>query len=373
MELPKNIIQIGKPDKTHKIFVEDYVITYIKQLYKSNEEKKIGLALYGKLYEESDIRYYFLYGATVIEGLENRGPYLSQAEKEEIQNVGKKYFEEYQFLAWCNIKGEPVEGFYIQIQGKGIEINGYACFYEKNESMLNYMLINGVKKKEEKVENMSEEKKITRGDWKSSDYVKPAPKTVASQTQKGTGVTKKAELLKVAFAAAFLGLCVIGITTLNDYDKMQDLQVAARQVLSSLTEQKIPDASDNEEISSFIGVSGNGMVSSPTKVPGNEMASVSGGETENTSVSEVVPTSQQKEIESNMENKEVTTVSDDTPANVIPVQETLPVMYTIIKGDTLISICTREYGSIDNLQRICDMNDIANPDDIKVGQTILLP
>ncbi len=28
MELPKNIIQIGKPDRIHKIFVEDYVVSY---------------------------------------------------------------------------------------------------------------------------------------------------------------------------------------------------------------------------------------------------------------------------------------------------------------------------------------------------------
>lgn len=233
MELPKNIIQVGKPDKTHKIFVEDYVVSYIKQLYKAYEEKTIGLALYGKYCEEAGINYYFLYGAAVVEGLENRGPYLSQVEKEEIEDIGKRYFEEYQFLAWCNIKGEPAESFYVLVQGKGVEINGYACFYEKNESMLNYMLINGTKKKEECQEEPSGEKKRARGEWKSYEYIKPAENVTRASSNRVKGIKKKTELMKVAAAAVFLGLCVIGITTLNDYEKIKDLQVAARQVIKS--------------------------------------------------------------------------------------------------------------------------------------------
>lgn len=63
MELPKNIVQMGKPDKTHKIFVEDYVVSYIKQLNRSCDGRAVGLALYGRFYEEDECRYYFLYGA----------------------------------------------------------------------------------------------------------------------------------------------------------------------------------------------------------------------------------------------------------------------------------------------------------------------
>ncbi|HKM34642.1 MAG TPA: LysM peptidoglycan-binding domain-containing protein [Lachnospiraceae bacterium] len=377
MELPKNIIQVGKPDKTHKIFVEDYVVSYIKQLYKAYEEKTVGLALYGKYCEEADLSYYFLYGAAVVEGLENRGPYLSQVEKEEIEDIGKRYFEEYQFLAWCNIKGEPVESFFVQMQGKGIEINGYACFYEKNESMLNYMLINGTKKKEEQAEVISEEKRPARGEWKSSDYVKAADQATRVTTKKTKGIKRKTEFMKVAAAAVFLGLCVIGITTLNDYEKIQDLQVAARQVIASLTEQKLPDVEESEKTPPIDGVSGN--------VSGNAIAVPIQQQTKETEIAqdnEVMTVSENKPEESiqaqvnpvteTNENQEV----DNTPADteIIATEETtLPIMYTIVKGDTLISICTKEYGTIDNIKKICEMNGIADPDDIKVGQTILLP
>ena len=373
MELPKNIIQIGKPDKTHKIFVEDYVVSYIKQLYKSYEEKTIGLALFGKYCEEADISYYFLYGAAVVEGLEHRGPYLSQVEREEIEDIGKRYFEEYQFLAWCNVKGEPVDSFYIQVQGKGIEINGYACFYEKNESMLNYMLINGAKKKEEPIELEEVEKRPVRGEWKSSDYIKPTEKAPKASIKKVRKISQKTNFMKVVAAALFLGLCVIGITTLNDYDKIQDLQVVARQVIASLTEQKLPDVQEGEEVSKPYSVSGNVAVL-PTEADEN-IPDVSAGSDLTTVSENNVNDNTQVQSNTDTQTEDVQT-TDNTPADAeIEVTEeiALPVMYTIVKGDTLISICMKEYGSIDNLQTICDMNGITNPDNIDIGQIILLP
>lgn len=48
MELPKNLIQMGKPDRTHKIFVEDYIISYIKEWNRESDGQPAGIALYGK-------------------------------------------------------------------------------------------------------------------------------------------------------------------------------------------------------------------------------------------------------------------------------------------------------------------------------------
>ena len=47
MELPKNLIQMGKPDRTHKIFVEDYIISYIKEWNRESDGQPAGIALYG--------------------------------------------------------------------------------------------------------------------------------------------------------------------------------------------------------------------------------------------------------------------------------------------------------------------------------------
>ncbi len=399
MELPKNIVQIGKPDKIHKIYIEDYVVSYIKQLNRTCEDRNVGLALYGKLFEEEGSKYYFLYGAAKIEGLQHRGAYLSQTEKEEIADVGNRYFEEYEFLAWCSLKGEPVEKLFVLLQGKGVEVEGYACFYEKNESMLNYMLLSGQASRESaKTETAEEESfektagRSARGEWNASAYMSPASKEnivqmpverpekeeKAPKNEKNI-IARKTGYMRMAAVGVFLVLCVIGITTLNDYGKLEDLQVVANQVIANITEQKLPDTQD-AVVSGGNAVTGNHLeenqeVSSPVA---------------STSVPVTVTPSPALATATPVPSPELATPvpaeSTPTPASVTPAPvsesevlsqatEVVPeyTSYTITKGDTLISICTIRYGSLDRLQEICEINSIADADNIQVGQTILLP
>ena len=44
MELPKNITQIGEADKSCKIYVEDYVMSYMKQMNRFAEDKEMAVA-----------------------------------------------------------------------------------------------------------------------------------------------------------------------------------------------------------------------------------------------------------------------------------------------------------------------------------------
>lgn len=433
MELPKNIVQIGRPDKVHKIFVEDYVVSYIKQLNKACDGRAVGIALYGRHCEEEGCHYYFLYGASQIQGLEHRGPYLSQADREEIDETGKKYFDEYEFLAWCSIKGEPLESFFVLVQGKGIEISGYAYFYEKNESMLNYMLLvgdNGTKKNTserqaetgEAQRGEKESAKPARGEWKAADYMRipETPDEKKNRVEKKNDASRKSEHMKIAVAAVFLVLCVIGITTLNDYGKLEDLQVAARQVIASMTEQKIPDAQTNESPSP------SPQAEAPNTPPpfwppvqSEQTPSVSSGE-QNTQPSgqgnqgQEVQTGQndvetgtqsgennggagqnqdsegqnnagmqqgntgtetkpQDGSASQTEQGEQSGNASEVQSNAVETPQPEPMAYTVVKGDTLIDICMRRYGSLEKIEEICHLNGIANADNIQVGQTILLP
>ena len=65
------------------------------------------------------------------------------------------------------------------------------------------------------------------------------------------------------------------------------------------------------------------------------------------------------------------TVEAETPQTQAAVAQ--PTAYTIKKGDTLIGISLRNYGSNTKVSEICALNGIADPDDIKIGQEILLP
>ena len=65
------------------------------------------------------------------------------------------------------------------------------------------------------------------------------------------------------------------------------------------------------------------------------------------------------------------TVESETPQTQAAVAQ--PTAYTIRKGDTLIGISLRNYGSNTKVSEICALNGITDPDDIKIGQEILLP
>ena len=443
MELPKNLIQMGKPDRIHKIFVEDYIISYIKEWNRESDGQPAGIALYGQVYKESNYKYYFMYGASRIEGLDRRGPYLSQSDREEINNVGNRYFEEYTFLGWCIVREELPETIFLDTRGKAIEVNGYACFFEKNESMLNFMLEMDEREKRcaRQAENNPEnaamdnswvdaspavqdgqadgqtETTVFQGEYggnyrslplenriaaakKASDKNAASEKT-ASYKKKNRQMIKHLERMKMAAAAMFTVLCVIGITTINDPDKIEEMQVAARQVIADLTQQKIPDAGNDNALTAngsahtagsatngagitgttVAATGGNTVTANGTTTTANG-ANTTGGNTANDNATATNATGTSGATTGN--SADGMPWSDVTPPDAFPTGTTTettgttqtatqPTSYTIMRGDTLNAICRRKYGDLGMVKQVCELNGIKNPNNIEVGQTILLP
>ena len=445
MELPKNLIQMGKPDRTHKIFVEDYIISYIKEWNRESDGQPAGIALYGQVYKENNYKYYFMYGASRIEGLDRRGPYLSQSDREEINNVGNRYFEEYSFLGWCIVREELPETIFLDTRGKAIEVNGYACFFEKNESMLNFMLEMDEREKRcaRQAENNPEnavidnawadalpaaqdgqadgqtETNAFQGEYggnyrslplenriaaakKASDKNAASEKT-ASYKKKNRQMIKHLERMKMAAAAMFTVLCVIGITTINDPDKIEEIQVAARQVITDLSQQKIPDAENDNALTANGSAHTAGSATNGTGITGTTVAATGGntvtanGTTTTANGANTTggntATANDNATATNATGTSGATTgnsadgmpwSDVTPPDAFPTGTTTettgttqtatqPTSYTIMRGDTLNAICRRKYGDLGMVKQVCELNGIKNPNNIEVGQTILLP
>mgnify|MGYP004661871889 CR=1 FL=1 len=433
MELPKNLIQMGKPDRTHKIFVEDYIISYIKEWNRESDGQPAGIALYGQVYKESNYKYYFMYGASRIEGLDRRGPYLSQSDREEINNVGNRYFEEYSFLGWCIAREELPETIFLDTRGKAIEVNGYACFFEKNESMLNFML--EMDEREKRCARQAEnnpENAVMGNAWtyaspaaqdgqadgqtettafqggyggnyrslplenriaaakKSSDKNAASEKT-ASYKEKNRQMIKHLERLKMAAAAMFTVLCVIGITTVNDSDKIEEMQVAARQVIADLSQQKIPDAENDNALtangsahtagSGATALTGGNTATANGTTTGTNATGTSGTTTGNSADGMPWPDVTPPDAFPTAGTTGVTdttagaTGTKDTATGITGTTQTAtqPTSYTIMRGDTLNAICRRKYGDLGMVKQVCELNGIKNPNNIEVGQTILLP
>ena len=390
MDLPKNITQIGETNRSCKIYVEDYVISYIKQLNGHAIDKELAVALYGVRKEEAGITYLFLYGAGKLNFLQRETRHLSQAVLQEAEKIRKKYFDEYEFLGYRLLNGEMVEGFQVYEQGVSRYIAGYAQFYEKNDSMLHFML--SERQEEVKPEEFHQEKYEAvrrRQEERRQDY----SNLRNSRSNSRTGESKL-RYMKLTAAAVFVLLCVAGIATLNGGEKWNELQVAARQVIDEMTEKQIPDAMEvangtarvgtvvaEDKLTDAIRAENEAVASAESLAPVTQNPESTSASSEAPEIlPETVPTSEPEITpeSTSAPTEETTQVSaEDSASEVSAEPETVitpePIYYTIQKGDTLIGICLSRYGNEARVAEICSINNISNPDDIKTGEKILLP
>ncbi len=396
MELPKNVTQIGESDRSCKIYVEDYVISYIRQLNRHACDKELAVALYGARREEGGITYLFLYGAGKVNFLQRECRHLSQMQLQEMEKLRRKYFAEYVFLGYCLLNGEMVEGFHVYEQETSRYITGYAQFYEKNDSMLAYMLEERLEEaKPEEVDREKYETVRRRQEGKKSQVIPYRAKRKRKQGMGGHGQG-------LVVAAAFAAVCAAGLLTLKKEGTLDELQVTARQMLEEMSKQQLPDAvpagaetavvgtivaedkltdaireenaaaleaaSASETVSVESSVQEpSGVASAPETVPVESTVQEPSGAA---SAPETVP------VESTVQEPSETASAPETASVESAAEETFvaaPASYTIKRGDTLIGISIHRYGTDKRVGEICALNDIENPDDIKVGQKIFLP
>lgn len=399
MELPKNITQIGEVNRSCRIYVEDYVISYLKQLNQAARDKDMAVALYGRRKEEDGISYLFLYGACKLDFLQKEARHLSQAQQQEIERCRGKYFAEYEFLAYRLLNGEMIEGFHVCEQGTCRYIAGYAQFYEKNDPMLAYMLeARGQEaapetvdlEKYETVKKRQEERKAqTEGlSEKEREDLSAAWRQKEFQRKQGSAGLQG---MKIAAVAVFVLLCLAGASTFGDAGGMEDMQAAARKIINEITEQKLQDANlQNEPKTDNKAVSEEKLtqILQQENRPAESSAPAASAADDQLITEDKLAQALQKENQAaggNAQpdgkdapagNPQSGTDAKDKPAaqdaNAQPLPPQ-PTSYAIQAGDTLNAISMKTYGTKEKVPEICKLNHIANPDDIKVGQKILLP
>lgn len=382
MELPKNITQIGEANNRCKIYVEDYVISYMKQLNHLARDKDMAVALYGVQKEENNVSYFFLYGACKLNFLQRETRHLSQAQQQEIEKCRERYFRNYTFLGYRVLNGEMIEGFHLCEQGICRYIPGYSQFYEKNESMLAYMLdVSGEKAPEvveqEKYDIVRKRQDERRALHEETVFHKPIQESVS----KGSGSLRG---MRLAVVSVFALLCLVGVSSMNGEEI--DLQTMAKQVLKGVMEQQIPDAVPEDTLIAEDKLT-EAILQENEAVPVSGMAEVATQEAEPVPaepaqaesvsaeavqvVSEPMETTQPEPVQAEVMQQEPEVDVEVIAEPEVPVTE--PVSYIIKEGDTLIAISLRQYGNDMKVREICSLNQIDDPDDIKVGQKILLP
>lgn len=372
MELPKNITQIGESDKFCKIYAEDYVVSYLKQLNRVAGDKNLAVALYGIRKEEAGISYLFLYGAGKLNFLQRESRHLSQAVLQEAEKQRQRYFREYSFLGYKILNGEMIEGFQICEQGVCRYISGYAQFYEKNDSMLAYML---EQRQEDAVPEQVEQEKYDMVKKRQEERRLQAEmdKKRMNNREKGKRAGSSLRGMKYSAAVVFAVLCVAGLTTINHGSGLEDLQATVRRMIDGISQQQIPDVM---EVSNFSAEAGT-VVAEDKLAEAIRMENDMAADPAAVQSAETIPSTEPEPVPTPgpTQSPAPESTQPSTPEPPEPTQEPSaePTSYMIKRGDTLIGICIATYGTDEKVQEICSLNNISNPDDIKVGQKILLP
>lgn len=341
VKLPKNIRQIGLPEEKKKIYVEDYVVTYMNQLASEYPNQQSAAILLGFYTRQNDMRLTFINGAIGIPNAKVDEDTVSFDSHlwEEMYDTIKKYFHDIEIVGWFLTRPgkslginekitkihvdqfpgsektlflmDPLDkedAFFIYENGKLTRQHGYYIYYERNEDMQNYMI---EQRKGKGTEALLEAADIRR-DTKDRYSVKRQHKNEKSHTG------RKIRLAGTVIAA--MALVVIGMRIMNN-------------VLARPASQQITEETAEERLTIAV----------------TEQAAWSEHVTE-TKETESVP-----DTESLTANAEV------------------GMHYTVRKGDTLVNICIGLYDDSDYVDVICEMNDIEDPDVIYEGMVLELP
>lgn len=412
LKIPKNVMQIGTGSPNVKLYMEDYVHTFLERC----QGKETCLA-FGQQEEKGGIRYYLIYGVEKETDF-RRGnfPYFQKLER-----IGKIEKKEAAVRFWT-------------VRGEEIQIGGYFIFYEQNEEMQAYMIAEREQNRpadveEERVMEAINARREKRKAEAAEDAARGITASRASAPNTASGrktvlsrlgalkaaaptLNANAASRKTAFGTAYqarLGstgalfpkLCRIGclvlllvlvgtaLTSVNQYPDMKAvsaLLAGAVRNTKNETENTSPGLIVEETVgwNSSDEMAQSAALDEATQADdatGAANTAMDGEVTDNRTADNVMTdnvTADSATADSATADSQnaVATDADAAASDSFPqVQEALahPESYQVQKGDSLIAISRRFYGTDEKVIEICRLNNIKDPNQIQPGQNILLP
>ena len=258
LDLPKNVRQIGEPEDKRKIYIEDYVVTYLRKFAREEMLNSRGAILLGHSEWMDGIPYLFIKSAIALKGVNcgREGIPFTDEVWAEIYGAIKEYFADQDILGWflsmpgypmdldarllkthVNYFGgvdkilmieEPVEGeedFFAYENGKLTRQRGYCIFYERNEAMQRYMVEMG----------------DGEGVDENEEFDDRATRTFRTLIQDKKDTSNQKRVMTFLYTAStflVMVVLVIGITLINNYEKMEGLEMALSEISQSLEKQE---------------------------------------------------------------------------------------------------------------------------------------
>lgn len=372
MRSGSTVAQKEEGKKKYDIYVEDYVLSYLRREADSLELSEIYF--YGS--RQDNGMKIFVYGAGRDKGIEAFAQYEPLPE-----------------LVCRLTQAGPV--FMVREPNGEYNVNGFQLFYENNEAMQSYLL-----------------------EWTgSADKKRETGKSTRQDTALPVLIPPKEKPKKEVHGAISVQLCLIlmvltaiVVTSTDSYDKMQQLNQSAKEVFFAIENQEAEDLAEELEngekqdeilverdITAGTEPVEKGGETGPAVDAGSE-SSQEGAETEPDEgqkadsteaeeeqdegvlepVQDEMPeVSTEQEQASEEEEKQKDIASSQTEGESEKGEEALSRSvtryYEVEDGDTLYTISRKIYGDLSRVEKICEVNQITDPDKIRSGQRIILP
>lgn len=430
LKIPKNVMQIGTGSPNVKLYMEDYVHTFLERC----QGKETCLA-FGQQEEKDGIRYYLIYG--VEKETDFRRGNFSYFQK--LERIGKIEKKEAAVRFWT-------------VRGEEIQIGGYFIFYEQNEEMQAYMIAEreqsrpadveeervmeaiNARREKRKAEAAADAARGITASRASAPNTASGRKTVLSRlgALKAAAPTLNAASRKTAFGTAYqarLGstgalfpkLCRIGclvlllvlvgtaLTSVNQYPDMKAVSALLAGAVRN-TKNETENISPGLIVEETVGWNSSDEMAQSAALDeatqaddatGAANTAMDGEVTDNSTTDDsvmpdsvmsdnvmpdsVMPASittdsvmadGQNAVTTDADAESSTARQSASASDSFPqVQEALahPESYQVQKGDSLIAISRRFYGTDEKVIEICRLNNIKDPNQIQPGQNILLP
>lgn len=401
--LPRNIRQIGLVHDDYKIYMEDYVYTFLVRLARaenaSGEMKTRVAVLTGEIKWRSQTAYLFIKGAVMAENMDAAPDHIDFSEEnwDQIQEEQKKYFEGQEIVGWFfsqpqlalevselmtkvhmkHFGGEKVlmlmepverEDAFFHYENNGMmHLGGYYLYYEKNPSMQTYMI------------DKNKELQPEVQEYYEDQAVKDFRKIITDKKE-----TKKESAAPSVFSyglSACLAIAVltVGVNFYKGYQKTEQPKEAAA-VSSVIVEEITPSPTVTPTVKTDVSETPTvtkKAVTQKKKDKAEETSTIDRADkTEEISAAQVENADKteqiyQQEADERKAKKRVREAAEKE--NSEAAAGTTHESYVIQPGDTLFQICMDRYGNVEAISQICQLNGMSADEIIYPGQVIVLP
>lgn len=393
------IIHKGGREEKYEIYVEDYVLSFLKEETGTLELSEFYF--YG--FKEKYGRKYTIYGV-------GRERHLA-------------VFDKYSLLEEIGCRLTQAGPVFLVREGTEIyEIKGYDVFYQDNEQMQTYL----IERKEAKSSREKESSSAGSNQNAVADRINEQGVPAGAMPQRAPHRQISPSAISVQLSIILVILVAIVINSTNSYDKMHRLNQSATEVFFAMENQEAgqPDQSgggqkdivarrdpaqeedalklaalensgqgqtpedgagreegwekENREALQGTGASGEGTSETTGEDEAEGQTSAGSNKSEGQESVETERKSEETEQESGGEaqqsaDTEEASGQEEDQEEVEALSRNVARYYKVERGDTLYTISQKIYGDTTHVQKICELNQIADPDRIRDGQKILLP